>query len=60
MLILSRKRHEKIMIGDNIIVQVMDTKGDDVRIGITAPKDVPVHREEVYEQIKAQQTKKTA
>lgn len=60
MLILSRKRHEKIMIGDNIIVQVMGEKDGNVRLGVTAPQDVPVHREEIYEQIKAQQARQTA
>ncbi len=49
MLVLSRKRNEVIRIGDAITVVVVDIRGDKVRIGIKAPKDVPVHRQEVYE-----------
>lgn len=51
MLVLSRKTGEKIRIGDNIIVTVVDVQGDKVRLGIEAPKDVSVHRNEVYEAI---------
>ena len=47
MLVLSRQRDEKIIIGDNVIVEVVDIRGDKVRLGITAPKEVPVHRFEV-------------
>lgn len=54
MLILSRKRHEVILIGD-IRVVVVEIRGDKVRLGVDAPKDVPVHRREVYEAIKRQE-----
>jgi carbon storage regulator len=57
MLILSRKKNEKIRIGDGITIIVVEIRGDVVRLGIDAPKDVPVHREEVYEAIKGNQTK---
>lgn len=52
MLVLSRQRDETIMIGDDIEVTVVDIRGDKVRLGITAPKEVSVHRKEVYEAIK--------
>lgn len=52
MLVLNRKKDEKIIIGDNITLMVIDVRGDDVRLGIDAPKDVTVHREEIYEAIK--------
>lgn len=51
MLVLSRKKDEKIVIGDNITLMVIDIRGDKVRLGIEAPKDVAVHRQEVYEAI---------
>lgn len=51
MLVLSRKRNESIIISDNIRITVVDIRGDKVRLGIEAPKDVPVHRQEVYEAI---------
>ena len=51
MLVLSRQRDESIIIGDNIIVTVVDIRGDKVRLGITAPTETPVHRQEVYEAI---------
>ena len=51
MLVLSRRRDETIMIGDEIEVIVVDIRGDKVRLGITAPKSVPVHRKEIYEAI---------
>ena len=52
MLVLSRQRDETIMIGDCIEITVVDIRGDKFRLGITAPKDVAVHRKEVYEAIK--------
>ena len=52
MLVLSRQRDETIMIGDNIEVTVVDVRGDKVRLGITAPKSITVHRKEVYEAIR--------
>jgi carbon storage regulator len=51
MLVLSRQRDESIIIGDNIIVTVVDVRGDKVRLGIEAPREVSVHRREVYEAI---------
>jgi carbon storage regulator len=57
MLILSRKREESIVIGDDITITVAEIRGDKVRLGITAPLDVAVHRQEVYEAIK-NETKK--
>ena len=52
MLVLSRQRDESIIIGDNIVITIVDIRGDKVRLGIEAPKEVPVHRQEVYEAIK--------
>jgi carbon storage regulator len=52
MLVLSRKINETIIINDNIVITVVDIRGDKVRLGIEAPKDVPVHRQEVYDAIK--------
>lgn len=52
MLVLSRQRDETIMIGDDIEITIVDIRGDKVRLGITAPSHVPVHRKEVYEAIK--------
>lgn len=51
MLVLSRKRNESVIINDNIVVTVIDVRGDKVRIGIEAPRDVSVHRQEVLEAI---------
>lgn len=51
MLVLSRQRDESIIIGDNIVITVVDIRGDKVRLGIQAPTEVPVHRQEVYEAI---------
>ena len=53
MLILSRKRNEKIMIGDDIEIMVVDIRGDQVQIGVDAPRSVPVHRLEIFEEIRA-------
>jgi carbon storage regulator len=52
MLVLSRQRDEVIKIGDDIEITVVDIRGDKVRLGITAPKEVQVHRKEVYEAIR--------
>jgi len=52
MLVLSRKNNESIVIRDDIVVTVVEIRGDKVRLGIDAPKEVPVHRREVYEKIK--------
>lgn len=51
MLVLSRQRDESIFIGDNIKITVVDIRGDKVRLGIEAPTEIPVHRQEVYEAI---------
>lgn len=52
MLVLTRRTDESVIIGDTIAVTVLAIEGDHVRLGITAPKTVPIHRQEVYEQIK--------
>jgi len=49
MLVLSRKRDERIVIGDNIVITVVEVRGDKVRLGIEAPSEVPVHRQEVLD-----------
>lgn len=51
MLVLSRQRDESIIIGDNIVVTIVDIRGDKVRLGIDAPSEIPVHRREVFEAI---------
>lgn len=51
MLALTRKKNEALMINNNIEVTILEVKGDQVKIGITAPKEVPVYRKEVYAQI---------
>jgi carbon storage regulator len=51
MLVLSRQRDESIIIGDNIVITIVDVRGDKVRLGIEAPREVSVHRREVYEAI---------
>lgn len=56
MLVLSRKKNEQIVIGDDIVLTLVDIRGDKVRIGIDAPKEVTVHRREVWEKIKRELT----
>ena len=51
MLVLTRQRGERIMVDDNIIITIIEVRGDRVRIGIEAPRDVSVHREEIYNEI---------
>ena len=57
MLVLSRQRDESIIIGDNIVVTIVDVRGDKVRLGIDAPREVSVHRREVYEAIQRENRK---
>lgn len=56
MLILSRRPGECVMIGDKVIVTVLSVKGTQVRLGFTAPQDVAVHREEIYERLRANES----
>ena len=56
LLILTRRVGETLMIGDEVTVTVLGVKGNQVRIGVNAPKDVSVHREEIYERIKKEQS----
>ena len=56
MLILTRRVGESLMIGDNVDITVLGIRGNQVRIGINAPKDVSVHREEIYERIKDEES----
>ena len=60
MLVLSRKKDEKIVIGDNISIMVVEIRGDKVRLGIVAPRDVSVHRREVYDAIKRKESEQDA
>ncbi len=58
MLVLSRQRDESIMIGDNVEIIIVDVRGDKVRLGITAPKSIPVHRREIYDAIQREKKEK--
>ena len=58
MLVLSRRKDESIMIGDDVEVTIVDIRGVKVRLGITAPKAIPVHRKEVYEAIQREKSEK--
>jgi len=58
MLVLSRHRDEAIVINDDIKITIVDIRGDKVRLGIDAPQEIPVHRQEVYDAIKRQEAKK--
>jgi carbon storage regulator len=56
MLVLSRQKDESIMIGDDVEITIVDVRGDKVRLGIAAPKNIPVHRKEVYEAIQREKS----
>ena len=58
MLVLSRQKDESIMIGDNVEIIIVDVRGDKVRLGITAPKEIPVHRREIYDAIQREKNEK--
>ena len=58
MLVLSRQRDESIMIGDDVEITIVDVRGDKVRLGITAPKNIPVHRREIYDAIQGEKAEK--
>ena len=58
MLVLSRQKDESIIIGDDVEIIVVDVRGDKVRLGITAPKNITVHRREVYEAIQREKQQK--
>jgi len=58
MLVLSRQRDESIMIGDDVEIIIVDVRGDKVRLGITAPKEIPVHRREIYDAIQREKREK--
>ena len=60
MLVLSRKKSESIVINNDITIVVVEIRGDKVKLGVEAPKDVPVHRREVYEAIQAQESANAA
>ena len=55
MLVLSRKKDESIVINDNIVITVVEIRGDKVRLGIQAPREVPIHRQEIFEMIRSEQ-----
>jgi carbon storage regulator len=58
MLVLSRQKGETILIGDDIEITVVDTRGDNVRLGILAPREISVHRKEIYEAIQRKKQEK--
>jgi carbon storage regulator len=60
MLVLSRQKDESIMIGDEVEITIVDVRGDKVRLGITAPKSIPVHRREIYDAIQREKAQKDA
>lgn len=60
MLVLSRHSNESIVVGDDVVITIVEVRGDKVRLGIQAPSNVPVHRREVYEAICAERQAKCA
>ena len=56
MLILTRRTNETLMVGDDVVVTVLAINGNQVRIGVKAPRHIPVHREEIYEKIKKEES----
>lgn len=60
MLVLSRQKDESIIIGDNIEITIVDVRGDKVRLGINAPREIPVHRKEIYEAIQREKAQQKA
>jgi len=59
MLVLSRQRDESIIIGDNVVITIVDVRGDKVKLGIEAPREVSVHRQEVYDAIQRENRQAT-
>jgi len=57
MLVLSRKKNESIIIDDNIVITVVEIRGDKVRLGIQAPREIPIHRSEVHAAIQSEQAR---
>lgn len=60
MLVLSRQKDESIMVGDDVEITIVDVRGDKVRLGISAPREIAVHRKEVFEAIKREEAEKLA
>jgi len=59
MLVLSRRRDESIMVGENVEIKIVGVSGNKVRLGITAPKSIEVHRKEIFEAIRREKSQKT-
>ena len=53
MLVLTRRSGESVMVGDNVVITVLEVRGDVIRLGIRAPRDIQVHREEIYRELQA-------
>ena len=60
MLVLSRKKNESVVIDERIVITVVEIRGDKVRLGIEAPRDVPIHRQEIWEALTRAQTEAAA